>query len=78
MGINSYWLTVDIGPFFSNIGYYGAVFFLTLYYLSHPPLLNAEYILPAGGSYLWIEKKSYYNICSSGTDAFSNIKNNWF
>ncbi|ULB33923.1 MULTISPECIES: DoxX family membrane protein [Proteiniphilum] len=41
---------------FSNIGYYGAVFFLTLYYLSHPPLLNAEYILPAGGSYLWIEK----------------------
>lgn len=41
---------------FTNIGYIGAMIFLLLYYLSHPPLLFAEYILPSEGSYLWIDK----------------------
>ncbi|MEA5127013.1 MAG: DoxX family membrane protein [Proteiniphilum sp.] len=41
---------------FSNIGYIGAMIFLLLYYLSHPPLLFAEYILPTEGSYLWVDK----------------------
>ena len=41
---------------FTNIGYMGAMIFLLLYYLSHPPLLFAEYILPAEGSYLWVDK----------------------
>lgn len=41
---------------FTNIGYVGAICFLLLYYLSHPPLLFAEYILPAEGSYLWVDK----------------------
>lgn len=41
---------------FANIGQIGAIFFLALYYLSHPPLINATYILPAEGSYLWVDK----------------------
>lgn len=41
---------------FTNIGYIGAIIFLLLYYLSHPPLLFAEYILPTEGSYLWVDK----------------------
>ncbi len=41
---------------FTNIGYVGAICFLLMYYLSHPPLLFAEYILPAEGSYLWVDK----------------------
>ncbi|RNC65295.1 DoxX family protein [Proteiniphilum sp. X52] len=41
---------------FTNIGYIGAMIFLLLYYLSHPPLLFAEYILPSEGSYLWVDK----------------------
>ena len=41
---------------FTKIGYVGAICFLLLYYLSHPPLLFAEYILPAEGSYLWVDK----------------------
>ena len=41
---------------FTKIGYIGAILFLLLFYLSHPPLLYAEYILPTEGSYLWIDK----------------------
>lgn len=41
---------------FTNIGYIGGIIFLLLYYLSHPPLLFAEYILPTEGSYLWVDK----------------------
>lgn len=41
---------------FTNIGYIGAMIFLLLFYLSHPPLLFAEYILPTEGSYLWVDK----------------------
>lgn len=41
---------------FTNMGYIWAMIFLLLYYLSHPPLLFAEYILPTEGSYLWVDK----------------------
>lgn len=41
---------------FERIGYIGAGLFLTLYFLSHPPLLNAVYLLPPEGSYLWVDK----------------------
>lgn len=41
---------------FERIGYIGAGLFLILYFLSHPPLLNADYLLPPEGSYLWVDK----------------------
>lgn len=41
---------------FEKIGYIGAVSLLGLYYLSHPASLNASYLLPPEGSYLWINK----------------------
>ena len=41
---------------FTRLGYLGAILFLLLFYLSHPPLLNVEYIMPTEGSYLWIDK----------------------
>lgn len=58
--INIYGLII-IGLFlvlglFEKIGYIGAIFFLVLYYLSHPALLNTVYLLPPEGSYLWINK----------------------
>ena len=41
---------------FEKIGYIGALLLLALYYLSHPALINAEYIFPPEGSYLWVNK----------------------
>jgi len=41
---------------FNKTGYIGAILFLLMFYLSHPPLLYAKYILPTEGSYLWIDK----------------------
>ncbi|HBL33976.1 MAG TPA: DoxX subfamily [Porphyromonadaceae bacterium] len=41
---------------FNKLGYWGAIVFLILFYLSHPPMLNVEYLLPAEGSYLWVDK----------------------
>ena len=41
---------------FEKTGYIGAILFLVLYYLSHPPLLQATYLLPTEGSYLWVDK----------------------
>lgn len=41
---------------FNKAGYIGAILFLLMFYLSHPPLLYAKYILPTEGSYLWIDK----------------------
>lgn len=40
----------------TRLGYLGAFLFLLLFYLSHPPLLNVEYMMPTEGSYLWIDK----------------------
>ncbi len=34
----------------------GAITLLSLFYLSHPPLLEATYIIPSEGSYLWIDR----------------------
>ncbi len=58
--INIYGLTV-IGLFlilglFERVGSIGAVVLLLMYYLSHPPLLNVEYLLPTEGSTLWVDK----------------------
>jgi len=41
---------------FVKIGSIGAISLLTLYYLSHPPLIDVNYILRPEGSYLWVDK----------------------
>jgi thiosulfate dehydrogenase [quinone] large subunit len=58
--INIYGL-IFIGLFlilglFARVAGFGAITLLTLYYLSHPPLLEVTYILPTEGSYLWIDR----------------------
>ena len=52
--LNIYGLTI-VGLFTKAAGF-GAISLLSLYYLSHPPLLNVVYMLPTEGSYLWIDK----------------------
>ncbi|MEG1586693.1 MAG: DoxX family protein [Bacteroidales bacterium] len=34
----------------------GGIFMLLLYFISHIPFIDAVYILPSEGSYLWIDK----------------------
>ena len=41
---------------FSRIASIGGVFFLAMYYLSHPPFIGAQYMMPTEGSYLWVDK----------------------
>lgn len=41
---------------FEKAGYIGAALLLVMYYLSHPPLLNVDYILRPEGAYLWVDK----------------------
>lgn len=41
---------------FTRAGSIGAVIMLVLYYFSHPPTLDAVYVLRPEGSYLWIDK----------------------
>ena len=41
---------------FTRVALAGAMSMLVLYYLSHPPFVGSEYILPREGSYLWIDK----------------------
>ena len=41
---------------FTRIATIGGIVLLSLYYLSHPPLIGVEYALPAEGNYLWINK----------------------
>jgi len=58
--INVYGL-IFIGLFlmvgcFTKVGHIGALILLSLYYLSHPPLLNVVYILRTEGSTLWVDK----------------------
>lgn len=58
--INIYGLTL-IGLFlilgcFSKYSIIGAIAFLSLYYLSHPPFIGADYMMPTEGSYLWVDK----------------------
>lgn len=58
--INIYGLTIIglllILGLFERVGYLAAAFLLLLYYLSHPPLLNVEYLLPSEGTTLWVDK----------------------
>lgn len=41
---------------FVKIGSISAILFLSLYYLSHPPLIDVNYALRPEGSYLWVDK----------------------
>jgi thiosulfate dehydrogenase [quinone] large subunit len=58
--INVYGLTlVGLGLIlgcFSRIATVGGIAFLALFYLSHPPFIGAEYMMPTEGSYLWVDK----------------------
>ncbi len=41
---------------FSRIGLIGSATLLLLYYLSHPPLINVDYLISPGGAQLWVDK----------------------
>lgn len=41
---------------FVKLANIGAVVLLSLYYLSHPPLIDVSYVLRPEGSYLWVDK----------------------
>ncbi len=41
---------------FSKYASIGGIIVLTLYFLSHHPFIGADHIMPAEGSYLWIDK----------------------
>ncbi|HUI32506.1 MAG: DoxX family protein [Dysgonamonadaceae bacterium] len=43
---------------FTKIASLLALAFLSMYYLSHPPLIGAQYILRPEGSYLWVDKNA--------------------
>lgn len=58
--VNMYGLTLIglcliLGCFvkYANIG---AIGLLSMYYLSHPPLLDVHYLIRPEGSYLWVDK----------------------
>lgn len=58
--INIYGLTlVGLGLILGCLSKYasiGGILFLVMYYLSHPPFIGADYMMPTEGSYLWIDK----------------------
>ncbi len=41
---------------FSRVAKIGAIIMLMFYFLAHPPLMNADYLFPGEGSYLWMNK----------------------
>jgi thiosulfate dehydrogenase [quinone] large subunit len=41
---------------FSRFASIGGILFLVLFYLSHPPFIGSESMMPSEGSYLWIDK----------------------
>ncbi|NDV68355.1 DoxX family protein [Dysgonomonas sp. 25] len=41
---------------FSRYASIAAIVFLAMYYLSHPPFIGADYMMPNEGSYLWVDK----------------------
>lgn len=43
---------------FTKIAFYGALGLLAMFYISHPPLIDVQYILRPEGSYLWIDKNT--------------------
>lgn len=58
--VNIYGLTlIGLGLILGCLSRYasiGGIIFLLLYYLSHPPFIGADYMMPTEGSYLWIDK----------------------
>ncbi len=54
-GLTVIGLSLILG-FFSRPACIGGILFLLLFYLSHPPFIGARYMMPAEGSYLWIDK----------------------
>jgi thiosulfate dehydrogenase [quinone] large subunit len=55
------WALVVIGAglvlgFFTRLSCIGGILLLLLYTISHPPLINAEYMMPNEGSYFLIDK----------------------
>jgi thiosulfate dehydrogenase [quinone] large subunit len=41
---------------FSKLSSIGGIALLSLYFLSHPPLIDVTYAIPSEGSYLWVNK----------------------
>jgi thiosulfate dehydrogenase (quinone) large subunit len=41
---------------FTKVSSYAGIALLALYYLSHPPLLNAVYAIPSEGNYMFVNK----------------------
>lgn len=41
---------------FTRVAIYGGIALLTLYYLSHPAILDASYAVPSEGSYMFVNK----------------------
>lgn len=41
---------------FTKLSAYGGIALLALYYLSHPPAINAVYAIPTEGSYMFVNK----------------------
>jgi len=54
-GLTAIGLCLILGCFvkYANIG---AIGLLTLYYLSHPPLIDVHYLIRPEGSYMWVDK----------------------
>jgi len=42
--------------FLTRIASIAGIVLLSLYYLSHPPLVGVDYALPTEGNYLWVNK----------------------
>ncbi len=41
---------------FTRVSIIGGIALLALYYLSHPPLINANYAIPSEGNYMFVNK----------------------
>lgn len=41
---------------FTRIAIISGIVLLSFYYLSHPPIIGADYIIPTEGNYLWVNK----------------------
>ena len=41
---------------FTRVAVIGGIALLSLYYLSHPPLINATYAIPSEGNYIFVNK----------------------
>jgi thiosulfate dehydrogenase [quinone] large subunit len=58
--VNIYGLTlIGLGLILGCLSRYasiGGIIFLALYFLSHPPYIGTESMMPTEGSYLWVDK----------------------